>query len=387
MPSNKTVVQTMSQQSPIRTLGPVSAFALGSGTEPEGHPAGKPIDLGLGEPTRDPFSGALAWASLGVQGVNHYYPALGLDKLRSLIMERYYPKVGTDDHTVLVTHGAINGLDLIFRAFVTPGDEVLVADTGFPPYLKLAQFARASLKTYSLRGDASGFHFNVRSIIDGLTPRTRVLIVNAPHNPTGACLDERQIRQLRRALDNYPNVLLVSDEVYSEVLIGASQHLTLGGLSDRCLVVNSFSKSLALQGFRVGWILAPNSLGEALVPFFTNAIGAVSSLGQEIALRALSGSTGAASNYRRSVQLVSGILDDYGISYLMPAGGFFILIKVRDDMRACVGLRQLGVTVVPGSGFGHATRGWIRACFAKDDETLVAGFSRLAAGLIKLGEV
>lgn len=197
-------------------------------------------------------------------------------------------------------------------------------------------------------------------------------------------LSAEQRDELRILLQDYPELIVISDEVYSEIVYSEKKHHTLAGLSPRVYIVNSFSKTFSLQGFRIGWIAAPPQDLPELRSYLQNSVGCVSSLGQEIVLELLVTPHWTPCCYQNARSLASTILREECLQFIVPEGAFFILIKVRDDAVAARRLAADGIKVVPGHSFGSMTRGWIRACFAQKDVEVRRDFQRLARSIKRL---
>ena len=336
------------------------------------------FDLSMGEPRRQRFPAELLKNILVLPRVNYYYPACGHSELRASVLTRFYPRVDPSEFSTLITHGAINALDILIRALVMPEDEVLIASASFPPYSRLASFSHARIKTYPIAFGDGGFRFDINGIASAITPHTRVLVINSPHNPTGAMLSVAQRDELIVLLRQYPRLNLISDEVYSEIVYDGYEHFSMAGLHERAFVVNSFSKSYSLQGLRLGWIIAPLSSLERLAPFIYHSLGCASSLGQEIALELLHSENFLPCSYSKARAIATKVLDKFSVPYSKPRGSFFILIKVADESAVLNKLASAGIKAVGGSLFGETTQGFIRCCFAQDDRMVQQGFTSLA---------
>ncbi|MDQ3231762.1 MAG: pyridoxal phosphate-dependent aminotransferase [Pseudobdellovibrionaceae bacterium] len=226
------------------TANLVNAAPFSLSPQADSRSDGLVCDLSLGEPRRQNFPAEICKSLLDLAAINHYYPAYGLPALRQNIQNRFYPQLNPADYMVFMTHGAIHGIDLLLRSALKPGEEILLPDPGFPPYQRLAELIGVKSRTYNLVHTEHGFAFDIESIAQALTPDTRVLVINSPHNPTGAMLRPEQIQQLGILLKDFPDLLLISDEVYSEIVY-TEPHQTLAGITPRTYVVNSFSKTFS----------------------------------------------------------------------------------------------------------------------------------------------
>lgn len=358
-----------------------SSLSLGSLSEKSQY------DLSIGEPQRLAFPGNLMHRAVFQPRVNHYGSSLGDRDLRAQIRQLYYSDHAHKDYELLMTHGAIHALDLILRAHIKEGDEVLIPDPCFPPYHVLTQFAGGQTRSYPLKRSSHGFQLETAAIAERIHEKTRLVILNTPHNPTGALLTEKVRDELAELFRCHPQVLYISDEVYSHIIYGQAEHVSLLDASDQGFIVNSLSKSHALQGLRIGWVMAPRQLLTPVHELLQNAVGCVSSLGQEVAKELLGSDYMAAADYSRARNLAMRVLEAHGIPFFEPQGTFFILIPVKDDRAAARDLAQDGVRVVPGSSFGSQGQGYIRACFAQTDDEIIGAFEQLAISLQKKGWV
>ena len=348
------------------------------------------IDLGLGE-LRFPTPRAIldhVRENLDVWRLG-YTPNEGYAELRQLIAARY-PFPVTPDR-ICVTVGAQEALLAVLMITVDRGDEVLVPDPGFPAYSSLVRLAGGEPKAYPLRAEC-GFRLRAEDVLSGLTARTKAVVLNSPHNPTGSVAGESELRVLADGLKE-ASVLTISDEVYREIAFGSppASIAAVAGFGGRCAVVDSFSKSYCMPGWRVGWCAVPAELAKPLASFHQLAVTCVPAVSQRAAIQALKGA--AAEERRRNLDalrarrdLAVRCLNEYtDLEPLLPEGAFYIFAKVAAKQARPGGSLELAldllakekVVTIPGIAFGERGEGWLRLSFAAEPEAIEEGIKRI----------
>lgn len=332
-------------------------------------------DLRIGEPKISQFPFDVLDELYEQKNINCYYPSHGDFALREMILNKYYNGFNVDN--IAITHGTMGALDFIFRANLNRDSEILIPDPGFPPYSKLAEFSNGIVKKYALNLSSNADTFvnwdNLESLI---TRKTKILLLNSPHNPSGKILTKSDVFRFVEILSKYPNLTFVMDEVYRELIYDNKVHYDFSSFIGRGYVVGSFSKMFPLQGARVGWVLGSEENMKKLTPYFNNATGAMSSFGQEIVKSILKRKMSFHKNYASALILAKDILDSYEVDYVDPEGAFFFFVKYNlFDSQVVDELNELGVGVVPGSVFGDRGGNFIRASFAQEDSVLKNAFS------------
>ena len=331
-------------------------------------------DLRIGEPKISPFPFEIFDELHHQKKINCYYPSHGDFELREMILNKYYQGFCVDN--IAITHGTMGALDFILRSTLDSNSEILIPDPGFPPYSKMAEFSKGIVKRYDLNlfVDAETT-INWVSVNSLITEKTKILLLNSPHNPTGKTLTKLDIACLVEVLNKYPHVSFILDEVYRELLYG-KVHYDYSIFIDRGYIVGSFSKMYPLQGARVGWVLTNEKNMASLTPYFNNATGAMSSFGQEIVKLLLKKNISYEKNYKNAYLIAREVLDSYGVDYVVPEGAFFFFIKYNySDTIVTDELDDLGVGVVPGSVFGEKGVTYIRASFAQEYSILKNAFT------------
>lgn len=337
------------------------------------------FDLRVGEPKLSPFPHKLIGKLQDIQNINGYYPSLGDFQLREMILQKYYRGFSPDN--IAITHGTMGALDFILRAHLYNNDEseILIPDPGFPPYVKLAEFSRGKILRYKLHLSEGKNFIDWASVNSLISEKTKLIIINSPHNPTGKILTQDDYHQFHKFLDMHPHVSFIMDEVYRELIFGSSGgrgHLDFTPYIERGYIVGSFSKMFPLQGARIGWIFSSSEAIKKLHGYFNNATGAMSSFGQELAKLVLQEGTQYSDPYALALFQTKKILNSYHVDYIVPEGTFFVCIRYDyDGSEIADELDELGVAVVAGEFFGDSMKNYIRASFAQDPEILKKAFT------------
>ncbi|MCU1585371.1 MAG: aspartate aminotransferase [Microbacteriaceae bacterium] len=349
------------------------------------------ISLGVGEPDRPVAphilaAGAQAWRD----DLTNYSANGGIAPLRSAIAEKLARenRMTVDVEQVWVTMGATQGLFQAMRLLLGAGDEVLVPDPGYTTFTMNARLLEALPVPYSLRPDR-GFAPDLDELERLVTERTRVLIVNSPSNPLGIVYDESQLRGLLDFARRH-DLWVVSDEVYEYFTYG-QRHVSIASLDedDRVFSVFSLSKTYAMTGARVGYLVTPPGLAATMRTVQEAAISCVGMPDQYAAVAAITGDhqhvADSREHYRTNLEAACDLLDRRGIRYLRPNGAFYLWVDVsfasNGDVAAWAEhfLIRDRVAVAPGSAFGRSGEGWIRICLAARQEDLLEGLRRLPA--------
>lgn len=327
-------------------------------------------------------------------GDTNYSANGGMPALRQAFAERFTTDRGValDSDRVWATVGGTQALHQALGFMLDPGDEVLVPDPGYTTFSMSPRMLSAVPVPYALREEAA-FLPEPAELDRLITARTRAIIVNSPSNPLGTVLDEARAREILDFARRH-DLWILSDEVYSELTWDAP-HVSLTAIDtretggERVVGVFSLSKTYAMTGIRVGFLVAPHAWGEPLRSAQEAMISCLNAPAQRAAVAALAGDQGAISearaHYRGNLRAATDLLDDRGISYLEPSGAFYLWIDMRhvsgDDVAAWTHafLREHRVAVAPGSAFGASGEGWIRVCLAASRDDLLHGLALLPA--------
>ncbi|PRY70213.1 aspartate aminotransferase [Glaciihabitans tibetensis] len=314
----------------------------------------------------------------------------GLPALRTAIVEKLAREnsLRVDVERVWVTVGATQGLHQAMHLLLAAGDEVLIPDPGYTTFTMTARMLNAVPVPYALRVE-NGFLPKIADLELLVTARTRVLIVNSPSNPLGTVIPKANLVELLEFARRH-DLWIISDEVY-EYFTWAEPHVSIASLDRDGRVFSAFSlsKTYAMTGIRVGYLVTPPGMAETMRTVQEAAISCVDTPAQYAAIAAITGDhshvVAAREHYRQNIDLATAILDARGIRYLQPNGAFYLWIDVSHASGGDVAswaetfLVYSRVAVAPGSAFGRSGEGWIRICLAASPEDITTGLSRLPA--------
>jgi aspartate aminotransferase len=350
---------------------------------------GPVIGLHVGEPSFPTAPHILeATADAVLKGHTRYVPNAGLPALREQIGAKVRTVNGIDaaDEQVIVTAGGMQALHLALASVLTAGDEVLVPDPGWPNFAMVVQLLQATPVRYELRPE-TGFQPRPEELARLVTPRTKVILVNSPANPLGTVAPEPLVRDLVRFAAEH-DLWLVSDECYESFTFG-TPHVSpaVYDTDGRVLSCFSFSKTYAMTGVRVGYLVTPPRLSAVGAKLQEPLIACVNAAAQFGALAALTGPQDqvaeARETYRGRGEAVMRLLTEAGVRHLPPEGAFYLWLDVSDRCGDDVTewavrlLRDRGVAVAPGTTFGPAGAGWVRVSLATATDDLLEGMRRL----------
>lgn len=346
------------------------------------------IHMEVGQPQFDtPAHIKEAVAAACSKPVPGYTPNLGVPRLRDLVAQRVSARNGIslNSTSVGITSGAVMGLSLAIQATVDPGDEVLVPDPGWPNYRSAVTLAGGQVVPYQL-DRTGGFAIDMERIETLLTPRTRMIIVNSPGNPTGVVADQESVSALIELADRN-GVYVLSDEVYEDIVFRGRHHsILMNGMSERLILVSGVSKSYAMTGWRIGWLVAPEDVVDAAAKLVEPLVSCPASMSQIAAEAALLGPQDCVSMmrdaYREARETVTEILGPLGVMATDPGGAFYALVDVsgtgqrsEEFVRGLMATKN--VAVAPGATFGESTEGYVRLSTALAEEALAEGCRRI----------
>ena len=348
------------------------------------------IFLTVGDPDQ-PTPAAVIEATIDAlrRGRTGYAPTIGYPQLRAAIAARFARRTGQpcSAANVVVTPGAQGGLYCALQCLAGPGDEVIVPEPVYATYEGVVAASGAEMVMVPLSAER-GFHPDLDSIAGAVTPRTRVIWINSPHNPTGAVFTPEEIAGIAE-ICRRRDLWLVSDEVYEDLAF-ARPHMSpwsLPGMAERTIVVSSLSKSHAMPGFRLGWIIGPPALSRHLFVLLLSMTYGTPPFIQEGALAALNGElpevAALREDYRRRANLMSGILADApNCRPILPEGGMFVLLDIRGSAMAAqqfaAGLLESEhVAVLPCDAFGPSAAGHLRISLTEPDPRLTEAGHRI----------
>lgn len=347
------------------------------------------IRLEVGEPSfGTPEHIKQAAADAMAADFTRYTPNAGIGELREALAEKLRRRNGiiASPDDLIVTPGAVASLFTTLTALVDPGDEVMLSDPSWPNYFQMTVLLQAKAVYYPLRLD----HDLVPTVDDiesRITPRTKVLILNSPGNPSGAIIPEPRLREILDMARRH-DIWVISDEVYDEIYFdeppSSLQPLDTDG---RVISVFSLSKSYAMTGWRVGYLVGAPDVVKQIVRAQEPITSCVNSIAQKAAVAAINGDQTCVADmrtaYARRSSLVTGILDDHGVSYARPTGAFYTMIEIGKSGMTDVDfvsrlITERRVAIVPGSAFGPNSGSFARLSLAASEDHLRAGATRIA---------
>jgi len=351
------------------------------------------IHLEIGEPDFDTPSNVREAAKAALDaGATHYPPFAGIPDLRAVIAEDSAARKGfpIDPSQVFVTVGGKGVMVYAILALVDPGDEVIVPDPGYPIYESLTRFIGGVPVPIPIRME-NEFRLDVDELASLITPRTKLLIVNSPANPTGGVLTRSDIERIAELAVRH-DLLVLADEIYARILYDDAEHVSLAslpGMADRTIVLDGFSKTYAMTGWRLGYAIVPKWLEKAYGTLIINTVSGATAFAQAGAVEALRGPQGEVDDMvtefraRRDL-IVDGLNEIPGIRCLKPHGAFYVFPDI-----AATGLTgaeladrllpETGVCVLAGTAFGQVGKDHIRISYANSRENLTEALGRLRA--------
>ena len=355
------------------------------------------IKLTVGEPNFDTPQYIKDAAKRALdEGQTHYAPNAGIPELREAVAAKYrreYWEGYTKDH-VIITVGAMEGLMLAMMLLLNPGDEILVPDPCFPNYYGQAGIVGARavpVPTY----EAYDYRLQAADIEAAITPRTRAILLNSPCNPTGAVLSEADILSIAKVVKDH-GLWVLTDEPYDAIVYDGARPCSMAQVPEvreQVLVFNSFSKSYAMTGWRIGYLVAPDpKYVKKLAQLQEGVASCVSTFTQVAGVAALQSTASVdqmvADYTRRRDILVDGINAIPGFTCKKPAGSFYAFPNIKAFGKSSQAfaeelLKNAGVVTVPGSAFGDMGEGYLRLVFANSDENLKEAVRRIGAYVAK----
>ncbi|MHB8632493.1 MAG: pyridoxal phosphate-dependent aminotransferase [Thermoplasmatota archaeon] len=336
------------------------------------------INMGLGEPDYEPAPHvAQALMDAVRQGKNHYGPSLGIPELRAAVAHRIkeYRAENVSAQNIIITTGATQALMSVNQTFVDHGDEVLVPDPGFVLYPSQARICGGFPIPYSLTPE-NKYQPDVDEIQAKITPRTKLLIINAPSNPTGACMDKAAVRAVCEVAEDH-DIMVVADEVY-DFLSYDAPHSSFLSHMDNVIWVNSFSKTYAITGWRLGCIATKREYVKAIETMHYYTVACPPTPIQWAGVAALEGPQDQAEAMlaefkKRRDRITRRMNKIRGFRMLKPGGAFYAFPRYDFDLQSqdfALLLAERGLICSPGSAFGRLGEGHLRFSFACPMETI-----------------
>jgi aspartate/methionine/tyrosine aminotransferase len=355
------------------------------------------VHLEIGEPDFDTPKNICdaATEALG-KGHTHYCNSQGIIDLRNVVAERIEKThgVSVDPARVVVTPGAKPIMFYSILALLEEGDEAIYPNPGFPIYESMINFTGAKSVPIPLREELD-FRLDVDELKSKVTSRTRLIIINSPQNPTGGVLEESDIRAIADLAQEH-DITVLSDEVYDRIVYeGESYSIArLPGMLDRTILLNGFSKTYAMTGWRIGYAVMPEKLVSHVVRLIVNSVSCTAPFSQRAGIEALTGPQDSVTRMvaefqKRRDLIVDGLNEIPGISCRRPKGAFYVFPNVKEvGMKsrqfADYLLNEAGVATLDGAAFGRYGEGYLRLSYATSQENIKKALERIRAAVAKL---
>ena len=352
------------------------------------------INLGVGEPDLDSPPEAIQALKDAVDaGYTHYPPMNGYPDLRAEVCNywgRYHGLHLTPDD-VLITSGGIQAIYLVLTAFIDPGDQVIVTDPCFPSYIGQVRYVGGELVQVPVR-EEDGFVLRAEALEACITPKSKMLILNSPSNPTGAVIPRDEMEKIASLCEKHDLVVL-SDEIY-ESYVFEGEHVcfaTLPGMRERTITLGGFSKTFAMTGWRLGYLMGSAEVMRVLNVLSTDTVMGVPAMVQRAGLVALRDCRGfveeTAALYKERVAIVSDLVNATpGMSCVRPHGSFYVFASIKGTGLTSLDfsmkmIEQARVVVTPGTACGPSGEGYVRISCNGTPEVLREAFRRMAGAL------
>ena len=361
------------------------------------------INLGIGQPDFKTPAHIVEAAIKALRDGHHgYTPATGLLATREAVVRRTLTTTGVEvsPETVMILPGGKPTMYAAIIMFGEPGAEILYPDPGFPIYRSMIEFTGAKPVPVPIR-EENGFAFSAEETLALITPRTRLLILNSPANPTGGVTPRSEIEKLVMGLAAHPDVAILSDEIYDVMTYDGEQHCSLlqfPEIRERLIVLNGWSKTWAMTGWRMGWSIWPNSsesnhLYDKVRKLAVNCWSCVNAPSQFAGIAAIDGPQDEVDRMmkafdRRRKIVVEGLNSLPGVSCITPKGAFYAFPNVKETgwkakKLASALLDETGVALIGGPDFGILGEGYIRLSYANSEENILRAIERIGTFLAK----
>jgi len=355
------------------------------------------VHLEIGEPDFDTPDNIREAAVKAIwDGYTHYGPAQGLPELREAIARVVSKDKGIDvsPDEVVVTPGAKPIMFFAMLALVNEGDEVIYPNPGFPIYESVIEFLGAKAVPLKLE-EQREFCFDAAELAKLVSPRTKMIIINSPQNPTGGVLSKEDLEAIADVARKN-NIWVLSDEVYSKILY-EGEHISIAalpGMREHTIILDGYSKTYAMTGWRLGYGIMPKELAAALTQLQINATSCTSSFTQVAGIEGITGDQSAAIRMveefkRRRDVIVDGLNRIPGIKCLKPKGAFYVFPNIEELGMTSAELSDLllneaGVAVLPGTAFGKYGEGYLRLSYANSVENIRKALDRIEKVVAKV---
>ena len=350
------------------------------------------INLGIGQPDfRTPDFIVEAAIKALRDGHHGYTPATGIPQLREAVADDLHKRfsVAVSPDSVMIMPGGKPTMFMAIMMFGEPGVDILYPDPGFPIYRSMIEFTGANPVPVPIR-EENGFAFSAEETLNLLTPKARLLIVNSPANPTGGVTPKSEVDRLVAGLEQFPDVAVMSDEIYDHMTYDGEKHVCLlsyPSIRDRLILLNGWSKTYAMTGWRLGYAVWPGKLYDYARKLAVNLHSCVNASAQYAGLAALQGPQDEvvkmiAEFDRRRKVVVDGLNTLPGVSCATPKGAFYAFPNIKETgwkakALASSLLEDAGVAIIGGPDFGMLGEGNVRLSYANSTENILKALARM----------
>lgn len=350
------------------------------------------INLGIGQPDfKTPANIVEAGRRALADGYHGYTPANGIQPLREAVAAdiALHRGVEVDPEEVVVVPGGKVTMFFAALMFGEPGVEILYPNPGFPIYQSVIEFSGATAVPIPLY-EENGFSFSADEVLSKITPNTRLIMLNSPANPTGGVTPKAEFDKLVEGLESHPDVAVMSDEIYSRLLYDDQEHtslLTYPSIRDRVILLDGWSKTYAMTGWRIGYGIWPGQLAQQATRLAVNSNSCVNAVTQIAAIEALTGPQDSVESMRlafdeRRKTILRELNQIEGFHCTEPQGAFYAMPNIKgtgisaEDLQDGL-LEEVGVATIAGTSFGEYGEGYVRFSYAASNEEILEAMERI----------
>jgi|TARA_B110000196_G_scaffold208608_1_gene178839 aspartate aminotransferase len=376
----------------VKRLGTETAFEVLARAEALAAEGKSIINLGIGQPDFKTPEHVVEAAQKALRdGAHGYTPAAGIPALRQSVANDLQARhqVAVDPSSVLITPGAKPIMYFAISILGQPGAEIMYPNPGFPIYESMIRYTGAKPVPIELKEDA-GFAFDADTVLSQVNENTRLIIINSPANPTGGVVPRDTFDKLVAGLEQYPKAVILSDEIYSRILYDGEEHVSMlqyESIRDRLIVIDGWSKTYAMTGWRLGYGIWPSTLFEYAEKLAVNSYSCPNAASQHAGIAALEGPQDQVGQMldafdQRRKAVVDGLNAISGITCVEPKGAFYAFPNVQEtgfdtrDLQQRL-LEEAGVALVAGTSFGALGEGYLRVSYANSLENVNEAVSRI----------
>lgn len=331
------------------------------------------------------------------EGFVHYTSNYGMDELKRAIADKLREENKVEynpDDEIIVTTGAVEGLALAMFGLLDIGDQVLVPSPCFPAYTNQIKLAGADVVSVPLKIE-NGFKLDIEELRRKITPKSKMLVINSPQNPTGSVLEKDDLEKIADFAKEH-DLFVVSDECYERIIYDA-EHISIAslpGMQERTIIVNACSKTYSMTGWRIGFVASTPEIIDSMVRVHQDVTTCACSFAQAGAVEALRHGRSAVEamvrEFRRRRDLVVKYLDQIeGLEYVKPQGAFYVFPSIKNFNMGAEEfcdyiLKEAGVALVPGNAFGDYGEDFVRIAYSSSYEKIEEGMQRIKEAIAKI---